>query len=945
MDRIDWKKAAPIAGAIAVFIALSMAYFSPLLEGKRLVQGDQKNWIGMAQEIVEHREAHHGEDPLWTGSTFSGMPAYQISVEWKGNLLTYVDRLCHAFLPHPAGTVFLYMLSMFVLLLALRLNTWVALFGALAYGFSSYFLIIFEAGHNSKAAAIAYMPAVLASVYLLFRGSRWWGAALLALSMGLEIAANHLQVTYYLGIVLVLFALAELLRAVREKKVGPFALSAGAGAVAVALAVASNAGTLWGTAQYGQYTTRGPSELTIHPDGSSAADVKTDGLDRDYVTQWSYGKQETLSLIVPHVKGGASGSLLKTREDLAAITDPALKRYVTDVYQQGGYVNSYWGDQMFTSGPVYLGIVVVLLMLLLLARAEAPARWWVLGSIPLTIVLITAVSAPVVAGTLVIAYLLVGLVLWRDPLPYALFSALYLTMLLGWGQYYMPLTDFFLDHVPGYNKFRAVTIILVIVELAAPVLGAIYLDRLIKEGGWDRAAEKRFLVVSGALTAVLLLLAVMPGSFLDMISEAERDRFNTMADTAGGDAGALVNAVEGLKHLREDVVSGDAWRGAIFLLIAAGTLFAFGRRKLQAVPLTAALAVLVLIDLWTVDKRYLNNEKDRGRYRQWEDVAQNQLPFGAQAVDMAILQAEENDASKADAAATIERLKERKKNASGRAKLVSADEQVLARFAALRRNSDFRVLNLRDPFQDSRTSYFHKSLGGYHGAKLKRYQDLIEFHLAGEVRAIASGFGKGATLQSITGLLAQQPVVNMLNARYIIADPTKPPIRNPYALGPAWFVSEVEWVKNADEEIQALNAFDPRRTVVVDERWRAQLGDGPVAADSDATAVLTAYAANELHYTVHSANGGVVVFSEIWYGPDWHATIDERPAEHARVDYVLRGMRVPAGDHEVVFRLRSAAFTTGTTLDLAGSTLILLLVAGAAFMDRRRKRGAQGTAA
>ena len=941
MNRIDWKKALPAIAAIVLFVVLSLGYFSPLLEGKRLVQGDQKRWLGMAQEIVEHREAHDGEDPLWTGSMFSGMPAYQISVIWKGNLLTYADKLFHGFLPHPAGTVFLYLLAMYFLLRVLRVDPWISLIGALAYGFSSYFLIIFEAGHNSKAVAIGYMPAVLGAVWLLFRGQRWWGAALLALFMGLEITANHLQVTYYLGMLLVLFALAEILRAFREKQLGDFGVRAALGVVAVGLAVLANVGTLWGTAEYGQYTTRGPSDLTIGPDGSSAADVRTGGLDKDYVTQWSYGKQESLSLIVPHVKGGASGSMIQTREDLAALKDPALKSYVTEVYQQGGYVNNYWGDQMFTSGPVYLGVVVVLLMLLMLGRTEGPARWWVLGSIPLVAILIVAVTSPMVAAGLVVAYLLAGLVLWRDPLPYALFSALLLTLLLSWGQYYMPLTDFFLDHVPGYDKFRAVTIILVIVELAAPVLGALYLDRLVKEGGWNKATEKRFLIPAGVLALVLVVIALMPGSFLDFLSEDERSRFTAMADAAGKGADDVVMAANALKDHRMDIVSGDAWRGLLLLIISGGLLFAFGRKKLGAVPLIAGLGLLTLIDLWSVDKRYLNNEKDKGRYRQWEEVSDNEIPFKAEAADLAILQAEENDASKADAQATIERLKERKKNASGRGKLVSPDEQTLARFAALRRNSDFRVLSLRDAFQDARASYFHKSLGGYHGAKLKRYQELIAFHLAPEVSAIGASFKKGATLQSVTDAIGQQHVINMLNTRYIIADPAKPPIPNPHALGSAWFVDEVKWVKNADEEITALGTTDPAATAVVDERWRTELGDGPVTADSTATVTLTSYAANELHYSVHSANGGVVVFSEIWYGPDWHATIDGSPAEHARVDYVLRGMRVPAGDHEIVFRLHSDAFSRGSSMSMAGSTLILLWVLAAAFFQWRRMRAAE----
>ncbi|MBL8010267.1 MAG: hypothetical protein JNJ64_06635 [Flavobacteriales bacterium] len=924
----DLRKWLPTGLAVLLFIALPLAYFSPLLEGKRMVQGDQRNWLGGAQEIIEHREAHDGEEPLWTGSMFSGMPAYQISVVWKGDVLKWVDRLFHGFLPHPAGSVFLYLIGMFILLSLMGVDRGVAVVGALAYAFSSYFIIIFEAGHNTKATAIGYMPLVLGATWALFRGAKLPAAALLALFLGLEVHANHLQVTYYLAMVQLLFALAEALRFVREGRVMDLLGRAGLGLVAVALAVMANAGVLWGTAEYGTHTTRGPSELTIGPDGESAADIRTKGLDRDYVTAWSYGKQESFTFLVPNAKGGDSGSLITTREELAAISDPELKRYLNEVYGGGGYVNSYWGDQSFTSGPVYLGALVVLLLLLMLARTEGPARWWVLAAVPLTAVLI-AITSPILAAALVLAYLAAGLVLWRDPLPYALFSGLFLTLLLSWGRNWMPLTDFFLDHVPGYAKFRAVTIILVIVELAAPVLAVLYLDRLVKEGRWDRARERAFLIPAGVLVLVMLVLALMPGSVIDLVSDAERARFSAQAET--GDPDRLQLAVDALKEHRAGIVAADAWRGLLFIAAGGALLFLFGRGRVPKMALLGGLGALVLVDLWAVDKRFVNNDKDGGRYRMWEEPTANALPFKPTAADMAILQQEETPASRTDAEATVARLKASKQGNKGRDRMVSKEEEVLARFAALRRNSHFRVLTFNNPFNDSRVSYFHKSVGGYHGAKLKRYQDLIEFHLGPEMAAIGGAFGEGATMSSVNAVLARQNVLNMLNTRYLITDPSRPALLNVNAFGPAWFVNDVRWVKDADAEILALREVGPDTVAVVDERWRSALGDAPLTPDPSASVTLDSYAANALRYTVRSANGGVVVFSEIWYGPDWQATLDGQPVEHVRADHVLRAMRVPAGEHVVEFRVASRSYALGNTLSLAGGLLILLAVAGAGF--------------
>jgi hypothetical protein len=931
MKHINWRSLIPVLVALALFYALSLLYFSPVLEGKRLVQGDLKNWQGMAQEILEHRDAT-GEDPLWTGSMFSGMPAYQITVLWTGNFLRFADDAFHGFLPRPASFLFLYLLGMYILMRCMRVDPWLAIVGAVAFGFSSYFFVILEAGHNSKANAIGYMPMVLGATILLFRDKVWWGGALLALFLGLEIAMNHVQVTYYMGIVLLLFALAEAVGFVRAGRVGELVQRAGIGVVAVVLALLCNFGSLWSTWEYGKYTTRGRSELTILPDGSAASSIRTDGLDRDYVTAWSYGKQESFTLLVPNTKGGASGSIIRSQEDLQAIKDPGFRNAVLKEYQSGGYINSYWGDQRFTSGPVYIGALVVLLMLLALARAEGPARWWVLGAVPLIAVLML-VQSPVVAGLLMLAYLLGGMLLWRDGLSYALFSGLLLTLVLSWGRNYMPLTDFFLDMVPGYSKFRAVTIILIIVELAAPVLAIRYLDERLRAGAWDRATEKLDLLVGGGLVVLLLAFALMPTTFFQFISDAEQERYTAQA-AAGGEA-QVQAFVDDLRQLRVDVFRADVWRSLAFVVAGLALLWLHGRGKVGRAVVVGAMGLLVLVDLWVVDKRYVNNDKERGRYLSWEDERASRLPFKPTEADKAILQAEWSPAADAIFQELLAKTKAARAGEKGRDRMVGKDEEELLRFAALRRAKDHRVLTLADPFNDSKISYFHKSVGGYHGAKLKRYQELIEFHLSPAMQRVITALQTGTSIPAMDSLLAREGVLNMLNTRHLIYSNERAPITNTNALGSAWFVDELRWMKNADEEITTLGTIDPARTALVDERQRELVGSAQAVADPSASIELEQYATNELRYRSRSAQGGIAVLSAIWYGPDWQAYIDGKPAPHFRANYVLRGIALPAGEHEVVFKLESRSYRTGQTVSMAASIAVLLLALGALFRRLR----------
>jgi hypothetical protein len=908
MNRIPWKSLLPAFAAIALFYTLSLVYFSPMLEGKRLAMGDIKQWQGMAREVEEHRE-RTGEEALWTGSMFSGMPAYQISVKWASNLLQGAHQLFSGFLPRPASFLFLYLVGMYVLLRILKIDPWLSLVGAIAFAFSTYFLILLPTGHTSKANAIGYMPLVLGGVWLLYRGRMLLGAALLALFLGLEITMNHVQVTYYLAMLLVLFALAELVRAVREKQVGDFAKRSGLGLLAVIFALLCNIGSLWSTWEYGRFSTRGASELTIRSDGSSAADIRTTGLDRDYVTDYSFSVQETFNMLVPDAKGGHS-SAIGTDPEVIGKSDPRFRQNVSQM-------SRYWGDQRFVAGPMYVGAIALLFMVLMLAQAEGRARWWVIAAVPV-LVLLLRISSPEVAFALLAAYLIAGIFLWSDGLSVALVGAMLLAIVLSWGRNYMPLTDFFLDYIPGYNKFRAVTIILVVVALAVPLLGIRFVDRLVKSGGWDKSTEKRSLIGMGLVLGLLLIMGLAPALLFDFVSEQERDAFTQQMDAAPQQEAQYLQFIDSLKAVRIGLFTADAWRSFAFVLGASVLLVLFGRRKIAAPWLIAGLGLLVLADQYTVAKRYVNNEKDRGRYTMWEEAAASEIPHRPNAADLAILEQETTPALEADMKAAMDRIRSTKKR-------VLPEEEMQLRFASMRRTSHNRTLLLGNPFNDARTSYFHKSLGGYHGAKLKRYQELIEFQLAPAIGRVSAMLQTGTSMEQMDSLLAKEGVLNMLNARYLIYNPERPPITNLNAFGPAWFVDELRWAKNADDEITALDEVDLARTAVIDERFRSMFPTPPVA-DPSASVELSSYETNNLKYVVRSSSGGVVVFSEIWYGPDWKAYIDGQPVEYARANYVLRALSVPAGEHTVEFRVESRAFNASAPIALASSGLLILLV-------------------
>jgi hypothetical protein len=807
MRTFPVKTLIPYVVAVLLFLALSLVFLSPLLEGKVLRQDDTIRFKGMSKEIVDFRE-ETGEEPLWTNSMFGGMPAYQISTKYNANLLQYVDRIFRLGLPHPADYVFLYMLGFFILMVVLGVNPWVSIIGAMAYGLSSYFLIILEAGHNSKAHAIGYMAPALAGIILAYRGKYFLGGVLTVLFLSLQIRAGHPQITYYLGLLVLVLGIVEFVNAVRTKKLVHFSKASGLLVLAAIIAVLTHITNLWATYEYGQYSIRGKSELTTEQEN------RTTGLDKDYATQWSYGVAETGTLIVPNFHGGASYTPLGTDSHLyKALIDNNISARQAE--QAVAALPTYWGPQPFTSGPVYVGAIVVFLFMFGLFLIKGDLKWWLL------------------AGTI-------------------------LSIMLAWGKNFMPLTEFFLEYFPGYNKFRAVAMTLVIAELAMPILAFIALNEAFRQKYKKEEllrALKLALYITGGFVLIFVLL---PGLFFDFESYRDAQLRQSYPDWF----------MQALIEDRKRLLRNDSIRSLLFILLSAGVIWALVKEKLKSSYAILLLAVFVLIDGWSVSKRYLSAED-------FVSKSKMERPFPK----------------------------------------TQADEIIL-------KDSDpnFRVANFTvDPFADASTSYYHKSIGGYHGAKLRRYQELYD-------RWLKQNF--------------QIDVLNMLNARYIIqaGQENKPAVvPNTQAFGNAWFVEDYLLVDNADEELETLGETNLKKVAVIDKRFKAQLEGYKPVLDSAAAIKLIEYKPNALKYQVNTSRDQLVVFSEIYYDKGWNAYVDGEKMPHFRANYVLRAMVVPAGKHLVEFRFEPRVYRVGERVSFASSLLVILLAVGYGVVEIRKK--------
>ncbi|MES2513219.1 MAG: YfhO family protein [Bacteroidota bacterium] len=848
---MNFKKYLPHILAVITFAIITFISFKPLFNGKSINQSDITQHRGMSRELVDFREKEQAE-ALWTNSMFGGMPAYQVSTLYPGNWINQVDRFFHLYFPHPSGHIFMCFLGFFILLLCLEINPWLAFVGALGYGFSSYFFIILEVGHNSKANAISYLAPVLGGIILLMRGKYRLGFAVATLFMALELNANHVQITYYGFMIFVLVFISYFIKAIKEKNSKSFFMGAGLFAIACILAFLPNAGSLLATEEYGHYSTRGKSELTIDASLQSNKANATSGLDKSYALMYSHGIWETWTFLIPHFKGGASAAIGNVDKDALKKVDPQFKEQVA-----GG--NAYFGDQGGTAGPVYIGAIIIFLAFL-------------------------------------------GLLIVEHPLKWPLFAVTLLAMMLSWGRFFPGLSYFFLDYVPGYNKFRAVSMILIIAELTLPLMAVLALDKFMKlsdkndtvklpfiTGNYDL---KKILIISIAVVGGFCLIGyVMPTVINTFLAPNEQQstisQFKQSGATDEQIAQVIPGYMENLEKARMEIFKSDALRSFIFIALGALGLFLFMLKKIKAPVLFALIGVCFTADLWPVATRYLND-------RNFVQKSQFEAP----------------------------------------PQKTAADEQILQDPAL-----DYRVLNLSvGPFQDATTSYYHKSIGGYHGAKLKKYDELISFHLSKEMGFFSDNLRTVSNDSTLNVLTQQLPVLNMLNTKYIIWPGKEQPmaITNPQANGNAWFVKTIKTVANADSEMVALYGSNTKTEAIIQQKNK----EGFATADTykaDGTINLKSYKPNNLVYETETSGKEFAVFSEIYYPKGWNAYIDGTLTPYACVDYLLRGMEIPAGKHTVEFKFEPAIYKTGNTISIIGSILVLLAVGGAIYFAHKKK--------
>ena len=829
-----YKKFLPDVVVVLVFAIISFAYFLvPVTQGKILFQHDASAGVGSAQELTEYQN-RTGETTRWTNSIFGGMPTYQMSPSYQStDGLSQVMNAYHLWLPDNVWFLFAYLLGFYILLRAFDFRQTLAALGSIMWAFSSYFLIIIAAGHLWKVMALAYLPPMIAGIVLAYRGRYLSGFIVTALFTAFEIKANHVQMTYYYLFVILFMVIAYLVKAVREKQLTGFMKSTGVVAAAAVIGIAINLSSLYHTWQYQKESMRGKSELVK----KDAANQTSSGLDRDYITQWSYGIDETLTLLVPNAKGGATVPLSKNATAMAK-ADPQIQSMIPQLYDA---IPQYFGTQPGTSGPVYVGAFVLFLFIL-------------------------------------------GLFIVRGSMKWALLAATVLSVLLAWGHNFMGFTNFFLDYIPMYAKFRTVASILVIAEFTIPLLAALALKKIVDEPE-VLTKQIKFVYISLALTAgVALLIALFPGMMEPFISDQERQMITSIQGMDGNTANTILSNIAAM---REAMVSADAWRSVIIILIGFALLFLYKMKKLRADYMVICMAVLCLVDMWQVDKRYLNDEM-------FVPKSERDMPHQATSTDLAIMK----------------------------------DKSL-----------DYRVLNLAsNTFNENETSFFHKSIGGYHPAKLRRYQEMIDAYIAPEMQAAMQAIAaKNGNMQEVDGAKVF-PVLNMLNTKYFILPlqgGATMPLQNIYAQGNGWFVDKINYVADANAEYSGVGKIDVRHEAVADKKFEAALGQAK-ANDSTAIVKLDKYEPNNLQYTVNSKNGGVVVFSEIYY-PGWTATIDGQPAELGRVNYILRAVSVKPGKHTVVLDFHPTSISTTETIAYIAIVILLLAIAGAGYMEWRKK--------
>lgn len=826
------KQWLPDVLVVILFAVLSYAYFYPAVsEDRILYRHDASAGRGAGQEQTEYLEKT-GERTRWTNSLFGGMPTYQLAPSYDSqDTLIGISWLYRLGLPEFVWYVFVYLLGFYILLRAFDFRQHLAALGSIIWAFSSYFFIIIAAGHIWKVYALAYLPPMIAGIVLAYRGKYLWGLVVTALFAALEIYANHVQMTYYYLFIILFMVIAYLVDAIRNKKLAHFWKATAVCAAGALIGICLNLSNLYHTWQYSKESMRGKSELVK----ANTENQTSSGLDRDYITQWSYGIDETWTLLIPNAKGGAHQIKLGEDADAMAKVAPQFQQIVAQWYQ-------YWGEQPFTAGPVYVGAFVMMLFIL-------------------------------------------GCFIVKGPMKWALLAATILSILLSWGKHFMPLTNFFIDFVPMYAKFRTVSSILVIAEFTIPLLAIMALKRLVDEPELIKTRRTSiYLIVSFVLTAGLAwIFRLMPTAFFDFISTADTAQLSQYVPQE-----YLAPILDSISKARIEVFKSDCMRSAWIIVIGTVLLFLYKANKLKAPYMVGAILVLCLVDMWQINKRYLYDEM-------FVDKTVRDQPI----------------------------------------KMSAAEEQILKD-----KSLDYRVLNLAsNTFNENETSFYLKSIGGYHAAKLRRYQEMIDAYISKEMSGVFSGLTSAqGDITKVNGD-SIWPVLNMLNAKYFILplqSGQTVPVQNPYTYGNAWFVDKVNYVDNANQEIDMVGKLNLRHEAVADKKFAEQLGES-VKQDSTSIVTITSYEPNRLVYDVHSDKGGVVVFSEIYY-PGWTATVDGEEVELGRVNYILRALNVKPGNHKVELSFFPKSVDITETVAYVAYGILLLVVLFLIFMEWKKRK-------
>lgn len=809
---------------IVFFIGVSFLYFSPIIQGKVIRQMDYEHAKGVGNEAVSFQKTND-RDVAWTNSLFGGMPSYQVGGISNNNIYDPIRRFFTTFLPYATvSTFFMYLLGFYILLQTFKVNKWASVVGALAFALSSYNIIIIAAGHVTKTYAIAFMPIVLAGFIRIYEKKYWLGVLLTLLGLGLQISTSHIQIIYYTGLTVGLYVIYKFIVDLIDGKTKDFAIASVIALAVAGLTVLPNTGTLWRPYEIGKYSIRGESEITLNKDDNQGT-----GLDKDYALAWSYGVGESFSLMIPNVKGGGNGQIAENETAMAANNGQ-----YADFVQQ---LDTYWGDQPFTSGPVYAGSIIVFLFVLGMFIVKDKIKWWLL-------------------------------------------AATVLSIMLSWGKNFGFLTDFFFYNFPFYNKFRTVSMILVVASFTMPFMALLTIKEILENKKVIKDNLKYFGVAFGLTGGLALIFWLMPGLF--SFSGQSETQVVTYLQSQNIPQDVLNEILGTWKDAKIAIFKADAIRSFAFILLSAALIFFYAsNEKLSKIAFVGIIGLLVFTDMWTIDRRYLSN----------------------------------NDFMT-------------KSNAKVQFVASTADNFIM-------KDSDpyYRVLNLSvSTFNDAFTSYFHKSIGGYHGAKLRRYQDVIDFYINPEMQYLINSFQDTSISQYEA--LQQLQVLNMLNTKYVIYDPQAMPLINTSAFGNAWFVDNYKFVENADDEITALGSENLHRTAIINKN-KFNTNDLPeigFSNDTTRTVTLTKYEPDNLEFTVSSSKGGFVVFSDIYYPEGWTATIDgTTEAKIYQTNYILRGVYVPAGQHTIKFDFKPAAVYTAKKIELVGSIIVLLLIIASSY--------------